>query len=142
MYLCAYLIFNHQIMVNWLSFAAVFIGSGLGGVCRYVVSRGMCAAGIATASGTFPWPTFIVNITGCFLIGLFSAWIGKSAVFPDSVRLFLTIGFCGGFTTFSTFISENYRLLSAGDFAVSLLYLAISIVVGFVAYWLGEMIAR
>ena len=77
--------------------------------------------------------TFAVNIIGCFCIGLFYALFEKYNVGSQSIRLFLTVGFCGSFTTFSTFINENVLLFQNGNYAISFLYLFLSIALGVAA---------
>ncbi|MBR6176572.1 MAG: fluoride efflux transporter CrcB [Bacteroidales bacterium] len=107
----------------------VFLGGGLGSLIRYLVSK-------LTVVERFPLATFLVNIIGCFLIGVITGLFNKSAISQD-VRLFLAVGFCGGFTTFSTFINENYLLLKGNDFTVTVIYLIISIITGYLAVWGG-----
>ena len=104
---------------------AVFIGSGLGGVCRWGLS-------VWLNSG-HPYGTFAANILGCFIIGLLSRMMPMS----DTARLLLTVGFCGGFTTFSTFINENLLMMRGGQLVSALLYITLSIVSGLLAAWAG-----
>ena len=109
--------------MNWTSILAVFVGSGLGGVCRYVLSR-FIQTNVAGCT-VFPWGTFAVNIIGCFVIGLCYGLFNRYAagsLFTPQVRLLLTVGFCGGFTTFSTFINENYLLLQSSNALLLLTY--------------------
>lgn len=123
--------------MNALNLLAVFLGSGLGGVCRYLLSKIIqthCAAGL------FPWGTFVVNVAGCFLIGLFygiSDNSGISGMLSPQLRLMLTVGFCGGFTTFSTFVNENYLLFQSSNFLLVCGYVAASIIVGFLLLYTG-----
>lgn len=116
----------------------VGVGSCLGGVARYLVSRAMqllCHA-------AFPWGTFLVNILGCFMIGLAYGLIDKGYQMSESMKLFITVGFCSGFTTFSTFMYENYTLFSTPKYATLALYTAASIVTGFAAIYLAYRIVR
>ena len=110
----------------------VFLGGGLGSAARFLASK------ILTAD-KFPLGTFAVNILGCFLIGLLTGLFSKNVISQD-VKMFLTVGFCGGFTTFSTFMNENLSLMKAGDFAMSALYLTVSVLTGFLAVWAGGKI--
>ncbi len=112
----------------------IFAGSGAGGVIRYFIQRFFVDAGFIA----FPAGTFFVNIIGCFLIGLFEALAAKNNMISLEWRLALTTGFCGGFTTFSTFANENINLLRNGDYIYFSLYLILSVVFGLVAVILGN----
>lgn len=107
----------------------VFIGGGMGSVLRYLVGRLM-------SSSSFPWGTFAVNITGCFLIGLLSTWIARHSLSPD-MRLLLIVGLCGGFTTFSTFSNEALALMRNGQLPLCLAYIIGSIALGVIAAYIG-----
>src|SRR6478736_4143042 len=104
----------------------VFTGSGFGGVARY----GMQTWLLRLYPGIFPLGTFIVNLLGCFLIGLFYAISEKHNILSPEWRIALTTGFCGGFTTFSTFAYENMNLLRTGDYLYFGLYTGGSVVLG------------
>ena len=106
----------------------VAIGGAIGSVCRYLLS------GINVAS--WPWGTFAVNILGSLFIGLLVGLISKGIVSPE-IKLLLVTGFCGGFTTFSTFANESFSMMKAGDALQMALYLAASVVIGILAVWLG-----
>ena len=106
----------------------VAIGGAIGSVCRYLLS------GINVAS--WPWGTFAVNILGSLFIGLLVGLISKGIVSPE-IKLLLITGFCGGFTTFSTFANESFSMMKAGDALQMALYLAASVVIGILAVWLG-----
>ena len=95
----------------WKNIALVAAGGALGSVARFLVARAFehCEC------GSFPWATFVVNVLGCLLIGLFSALSSRGGFFSDDLRLLLTVGLCGGFTTFSTFMNENSALLRDGQ---------------------------
>lgn len=116
----------------------IFAGSGVGGVLRYVVQKVFIDAGFIA----FPAGTLIVNIAGCFLIGFFEALAAKNNLISSEWRLALTTGFCGGFTTFSTFANENINLLRNGDYMHFSTYLILSIILGLGAVVLGNYVVN
>ena len=92
-------------------------------------------------AGSFPLGTMVVNVLGCFLIGVFSSLSGENGGISTSTRLLLTTGFCGGFTTFSTFMNENVGLIKGGDgFTTSVLYILVSIELLFIAVLDGSVV--
>ena len=103
----------------------VFLGSGLGGVCRWGISNWL--------NGLYPLGTLAVNVVGCFVLG----FLTRLAPGDAHIRLLLMSGFCGGFTTFSTFVNENLLMLRGSQLFVSLAYMALSLVLGLLAAWLG-----
>jgi len=111
----------------------VFTGSGIGGVARY----GMQTWIFRMYPFNFPLGTFIVNIIGCLLIGLFYALSEKGNLLTPEWRLALTTGLCGGFTTFSTFAYENMNLLRTGDYVYFAIYITASVILGIGAVYLG-----
>ena len=115
----------------------VAIGSGLGGVLRYLVP---CWIGAAKG---FPWATLTVNVVGSLLIGLLSGWLarhgGSSA---EAIRCFAVVGFCGGFTTFSTFSNETFRLMESNQWLSAAAYVGLSVAAGLVAVFLGSLISK
>ena len=119
-------------------FLWVAAGSCLGGVCRYAISRLFQEH----SSSIFPWGTFIVNVVGCLIIGLIYGLLNRGFSMSAGMKLFLTVGFCGGFTTFSTFMHENYLLLNPGGFFWIATYAVLSLVAGLVMIYLGYMLAR
>lgn len=114
----------------------VGIGSFVGGVCRFLSTRLIGAHW----SGAFPLGTFAINLAGCFLIGLFYG-LSAHGLSPN-VRLFLTVGFCGGFTTFSTFANESLQLFRTGNILPFALYAALSVFFGILAVYAGNAAAR
>ena len=115
----------------------VAIGSGLGGVLRYLVP---CWIGAAKG---FPWATLTVNVVGSLLIGLLSGLLarhgGSSA---ESIRAFAVVGFCGGFTTFSTFSNETFSLIESSQWLSAVAYVSLSILAGLAAVFLGCWISK
>lgn len=91
---------------------------------------------------SFPWGTLIVNITGCFIIGVIYAFGEKGNLLSPDMRLLLATGFCGGFTTFSTFAYENISLMREGELLYTFLYIAASIIIGFLAAYVGVLIVK
>lgn len=118
----------------------LFVGSGsfIGGVARYLLSRFVQGH---VASG-FPWGTFGVNVVGCLTIGLLYGLFERGNLMNSDLRLFLTVGFCGGFTTFSTFLHENYALLEEHNFFHFAAYTFSSLFVGWLAVYLGHTIIK
>jgi CrcB protein len=116
----------------------VFIGGGVGSVLRYWLSYL-----IPSVSG-FPVPTFLVNVVGCFLIGWLMAQLSTAADNTvNSILPFLLVsGFCGGFTTFSTFSLENIKLLQQQQIGLSLLYISLSLIACLLATGLGYAILK
>ena len=93
------------------------------------------------ADGRFPWSTFAANALGCLLIGLLSGWLSCIAA-PDTLRLFLTVGLCGGFTTFPTFVADGRALWQQQLTLTAVAYLCSSLIVGFALLWLGHRLAN
>lgn len=115
----------------------VGIGSFVGGSLRMVISKYLQLAVV----GSFPLGTMVVNVLGCFLIGIFSSLTNDNGGVSPAVRLMLTTGFCGGFTTFSTFMNEYATLLKGGDgFIISSLYIITSLALGFIALLAGRQL--
>lgn len=116
---------------------AVGSGSFLGGAGRYLVSLAM-----KDISKGFPWATLAVNLLGCFLIGLLWGVFGKNGTDGSNWALFLTVGFCGGFTTFSTFSKEAIIMLQTGHVWGFAAYVSMSVVVGVALVALGYFLVR
>ena len=117
-------------------FLVVFLGGGLGSTLRYAM--GQMLAG--QTSGGFPLATFLCNVGGCFLIGLFSALTVRLGWSPQW-RLLLTVGLCGGFTTFSTLTNDSLAMLQSGAYGMLALYMVGSLAAGLLAVWVGHSVA-
>ena len=91
---------------------------------------------------SFPVATFIVNLLGCFLIGLFYGLLEKTSLLDSNLRLFLIVGLCGGFTTFSTFMNDNLVLVRGGDMLAAACYTLASLALGMVALVLGYHVGK
>ena len=113
-------------------------GSALGGVSRYLVG-GMVQKLFDT---TFPAGTLVVNLTGSFLLGLLLRFALETPTLTPELRAFLTVGFCGGYTTFSTFSYETVALLEDGEWTRAGIYATLSVLLALVATLLGLLAAR
>lgn len=110
----------------------IFIGGGFGSVLRFVIAKAL-----NQSVSTFPFGTLLVNVLGSFIIGLLMSYFAKNELISENYSSLLAIGFCGGFTTFSSFAYENQILLKSGDFTSFALYSIGSIVLGFLAVFAG-----
>jgi len=116
----------------------VGIGSFVGGVLRYWVARFIPLL----FTSYFPFATFIVNLVGCFLIGVFYSMSQRIAWFTDDFRLLLMVGLCGGFTTFSAFANENIQLLRDGQWGYAVAYTVASVLLGILSTYLGLVLSK
>lgn len=115
----------------------VFIGGGFGSTLRYIIGKYMNS----TEAG-IPWGTFTANILGSLIIGIILGLAVKNDTLSSNQTLLLATGFCGGFTTFSTFAYENHVFLKSGDFTSFALYTIGSFIVAFLAVFAGLFIAK
>ena len=111
----------------------VALGSALGGVSRYALALWMTRQ----FGAAMPWGTLAANVAGCFAIGLLASLVKSPAA-----RMFLMTGFCGGFTTFSSFGLETRNLWQSGETGRAGLYVAASVAACLIAVWLGEAAGR
>lgn len=130
---------NRNRMVSEIIKNVVVVGAGsfLGGAARYLVSLAMKGV-----SKGFPWATFAVNVIGCFLIGLLWGLFSRGGNEGSNWAMFLIVGFCGGFTTFSTFSKEALVMLQGGNVWGFAAYVALSVVVGVALVALGYNLVR
>lgn len=113
---------------------SVFIAGGIGSALRYAI-------GLCIGPAAFPWATLAVNVFGSFAIGLLGGWSERFG-WPEALRLALTVGLCGGFTTFSTFSREAFSLAQSGRWAAFAAYALGSMALGLAAVWAGVWAAR
>ena len=112
----------------------VMAGGAIGAALRYLI--GLSCSRVTWT--TMPMGTLSVNLLGCFLLGVLMALGQKYASFSGAPYLMLTVGVCGAFTTFSTFSADSIRLMDNGQWLTVLLYLTLSIIGGFLLFYLGR----
>ncbi len=118
----------------------VALGSAIGGALRFALGREM----MPQHSASFPWSTVLINVLGSFVIGFFGTLTVAGSRFqvPDSVRIFVMIGICGGFTTFSSFSMQSYDLMRSGAWGKALLNMGLSVLLCLGAVALGHVLAQ
>ena len=116
----------------------VFIGGGIGAVFRYFLAGWI----YKVVGSDFPYGTLVVNVLGCFVIGLFLTMAEDRFLVSPSVRTFVAVGIIGGFTTFSTFNFETLELLRDGAISLAMLNVGASVGIGLSATWAGAIIGR
>ena len=116
----------------------VGLGGGLGSMARYVCQKWVAD----NYAPHFPWGTFAVNIIGCLVIGIFWGLAFKSFATNESWKLFLMTGLCGGFTTFSAFTLEGIGLIREQRLVLFFSYIAVSVLLGLLATYIGMKITR
>lgn len=122
------------IMHELKSILLVALGGALGSVVRYKLSGWVFHH---TVDWQFPAGTFVVNVAGCFIIGILAGFAVKEDFFSAETRLFVFTGLMGGFTTFSAFGLETFHLLRRGEFLTAGSNVVLSVVVGLIVLWLG-----
>ena len=118
-----------------LAYLLVCLGGSLGAASRYFLAS-------AIHPTRFPLATFLINITGCFAIGLITTFLSGKAPTTDALRLFLVVGFLGAYTTFSTFGLENHKLLSGGSWEIAAAYISASVFLGVLAVKWGVLCGK
>lgn len=112
----------------------VALGGAIGSAMRYLTAILLARH----YTGSIPLATLVVNVLGCFLIGLLIGLCSETTY----LRLLFITGFCGGFTTFSTFTAESYVMFREGAYGLALLYIAGSVLIGLLALWIGLYVSR
>lgn len=122
-----------------MSYFLVAVGGALGSVARFALSGAIARA----SSEIFPWGTLIVNVTGCFIIGVFAMLTGPDGrlIVPPDFRQFFMVGVCGGYTTFSSFSLQTLALARDGDMARAVTNVGASVILCLVGVWLGSSVA-
>ncbi|MGG8497565.1 fluoride efflux transporter CrcB [Tenacibaculum sp. TC6] len=115
----------------------IFLGGGIGSIFRYLLSKLL-----NNPQTGIPYGTFAANIIGSLLIGIVLGLAAKNEALTENHTLFLATGFCGGFTTFSTFAYENHVFLKSGDFTSFAMYTITSFILGFLAVFGGIFITK
>jgi len=120
------------------TFLFIGIGGAIGSILRYLTSV------IVTKfwANQFPLATLTTNVLGCFIIGLFIGLLEKNNLANSSLKWFLITGLCGGYTTFSAFGFENYSLFQSNNSSLAYIYIAMSVLVGIFAVWLGLFVSK
>lgn len=116
----------------------VALGGALGSILRYLTSWWIGKQ----FSYVFPLATFIVNTLGCFIIGFLIGLSIYYRIFDNGLKYLLIIGFCGGYTTFSTFSAESFKLFETGNYWTLALYVAGSVLLGILAVWAGVIFSK
>lgn len=121
-----------------LKLSLIFLGAGVGGVLRYLVS------GLAQrlGGGAFPVGTLTVNILGCLVIGFLGSALAGPVLIRDEYRTALLVGLIGAFTTYSTFADETFKLVADRQLALAGLNLLLSTALGLAAVWIGIRLAQ
>ncbi|MCA0333837.1 MAG: fluoride efflux transporter CrcB [Bacteroidetes bacterium] len=120
-----------------MKFVYIFLGSGLGGLIRFGLGRWINS----WHNSNFPFGTFVVNILACLVLGFVVGLADNRQLISTESKLFWVIGFCGGFSTFSTFSNETLTLYQSGNHIVNITYIVTSVIVCLVATYFGFALA-
>lgn len=124
--------------MNYTMYGFIALGGALGAIGRYLLSTYV----YSKSDSIFPWGTFVVNILGCFILGMVYIWGTEKMAISSNIRTFLAIGLLGAFTTFSSFSLETLNIIRDGEIRIALLNIGGSIVLGLLAVWLGTVFAE
>ncbi len=116
----------------------IAIGGAAGSVLRYLIQTSIHK----NFPNAYPYGTFLVNALGCFLVGFLISWASKEKLISEQLQLLLIVGFCGGFTTFSTFAQEGNTLLTQGKAGSAFIYIGLSVAVGMALAYLGFKLGK
>ena len=121
-----------------LNVLAVFLGGGIGAVLRYLTG----VLFVQYLKFHLPLPTFVVNVVGCFILGFVYVLCLEKFQLNPALKLLITVGFCGGLTTFSTFSLDVWNMFFAGEFLKAALYIILSLILSLAALLAGVMVAK
>lgn len=127
-----------RLVESFAKILSIALGGALGAVARYLIN----VSPLARIFEHFPFPTFFINVAGSFLIGFLLILLTDKVQIGENLRMMIIVGFLGAFTTFSTFEMEIYGLLKDRLYATGILYLLLSVVVGFAGVLAGVAAAR
>jgi CrcB protein len=119
-------------------YLAVAVGGALGAMARYYLN----GSALSRVAVPFPTATFVINVTGSFILGFFLTLVTERVNVSPHLRLAVAVGFVGAYTTFSTFEYENAKLIEGREYLTAFLYVALSFIVGLAAVWGGIIMAR
>jgi len=120
-------------MIGLRGWIALAVCGALGTLCRYVLGGWIARS----TGGTFPWETCAINLSGCLVIGAIAAAVDRGVMISPATRVAIMVGFLGGFTTFSSYGLESFRLLAEAEWGRALGYVALTNVGGLAAVWAG-----
>ncbi|RPI73250.1 MAG: fluoride efflux transporter CrcB [Ignavibacteriales bacterium] len=121
-----------------LNYLIVSLGAAIGGAARYWLSNAV----YKFFPASFPYGTFAVNLTGSFILGLIIFFLDEKELISNQIKIFLTIGFCGGFTTFSTFSLETFNLIRDSQYFLAAINIILSVVVCIAGIFLAYIISK
>ncbi len=116
-----------------IKFVYLAIGGATGTIARHALSQAV----YRMLGASFPYGTFLVNLTGCFILGFLVSFTEKKLLLDANMRLLIMVGFCGAYTTFSTFIFETANLIKDGEVTRAFLNVLLSVVIGFIVLRIG-----